>query len=106
MAGPSTVDSHGWSWVSTAWGDEARDMPSGESSAAQMKAACENWPAFDFQYRYGAPDPSTKGWGSMDPPRLCWQMNGADEVSTNGPVGSTAVAIEMHSAPVAATVVA
>ena len=106
MSGPSTVDSHAWSWVSTARGDDASDMPSGASSAAQREDGSDDWPAFDFQYRYSAPDPSTNGWGSMDPPRLVWQMSGAREVSMNGPVGSSAVATEMHCAPVAATSVA
>ena len=106
MSGPSTVVSHAWSWASTAIGDDASAMPSGASSAAQMKAGCDDWPAFDFQYRYGAPDPSTKGWGSMDPPKLVWHINGTKDVSMNGPAGSAAVAIEMHCSPVAATSVA
>ena len=106
MSGASTVDSHAWSWSSTICGPDANDEPSGESSAAQMYAGAADWPEFDFQYRYGAPFASTKGWGSMDPPRSVWQMKGAEEVSMNGPVGTAEVAIEMHWAPVAVTSVA
>ena len=71
-----------------------------------MDAGTVDWPVFDFQYRYSEPLASTKGWGSIDPPRLVWQMNGAEELSMKGPVGSVAVANEMHSSPVAITSVA
>ncbi len=42
----------------------------------------------------------------MDPPRSVWQINGARELSTKGPVGPPAMAVEMHCPPVAATSVA
>src|ERR1700681_1129545 len=106
MAGPSTVDSHPWSWPRPGGGDDDNDRPSGESNAAQMMAGTANSPEFDFQYRYAVPLMSTRAWGSMDPPRLSWQMTGAEEVSVNGPVGVFEVAIEMHSPPVDATSVA
>lgn len=52
-----------------------------------------------FQKRYDCPCGVVYMYGSIDPPRSSWQTSGAEDVSTNGPVGAEAVATEMHWRP-------
>ena len=60
----------------------------------------------DFQSRYWPPLGSMNEAGSMEPPSAGWHSSGAVDRSTNGPWGRDAVATEMHSLPLPATLAA
>ena len=60
----------------------------------------------DFHKRYRPPLGSMKEEGSMEPPSAGWHSSGAVDRSMNGPSGCVAVATEMHSFPLPATLAA
>ena len=60
----------------------------------------------DFHTRNSPPLGSMKEAGSMEPPSAVWHSSGAVDRSVKGPWGWVAVATEMHSRPLPATLAA
>src|SRR3954451_14587384 len=102
ICGLSSVDCHVKCCVSfaiTSCTAPAIAVPDVDSGAAHTRLTSAVEPSLFFQCSHGCPLPSTKGCGSIDPPRSSWHTIGPPDESTNGPGCDDDVATVMPQCP-------